>query len=608
MVMQRALRTALVSAFLYGLAPAVVHAQTGENVAVVINDTSPASQRIGEYYASKRGIPRENVIHITASSADEISRAAYDSTIEAPIATAILKHDLQDRLLYIVLTKGIPLRVQGTTGQNGTTASVDSELTLLYRRLTGSPVLTTGPVQNPYFLSSADIADARPFSHAQQDIYLVTRLDAFTVEEAIALVDRASAPAGSGQIVLDEKGTLFDRTGEDWLEAAAKRLQEMGDNRVSLDSTPKAVRGVDDVQGYYSWGSNDPENRVRAYGLHFVPGALAGTYVSSDARTFQEPPTDWKPTGNVEDKSTWFAGSPQSLTGDLIREGVTGVAGQVAEPYLGGVVRPQILFPAYLSGFNLAESFYLAIPALSWQTVVIGDPLCRPVKAPALLTRTELDPPVDQATSLPRFFSNRGANNIRVLYGLTDAKQIALAVRSQAERTRGNLATAQKLLTELTELNPLVAPAQLQLAQMLDGEGDYDGAIARYRLVVKQQPTNAIALNNLAYTIAVRKKSPQEAKPLADQALRIAPRNATIADTAGWIAYLLGDYNGASRLLAQAVTGAPNNPEIHLHAAFAYVASNAVAAAKSELNAALKLDPKLAERDDVKELQRKIGQ
>jgi hypothetical protein len=43
-------------------------------------------------------------------------------------------------------------------------------------------------------------------------------------------------------------------------------------------------------------------------------------------------------------------------------------------------VRPQTLFPAYLSGFNLAESFYLSIPALSWQTVVIGDPLCRPFK------------------------------------------------------------------------------------------------------------------------------------------------------------------------------------------------------------------------------------
>jgi hypothetical protein len=37
---------------------------------------------------------------------------------------------------------------------------------------------------------------------------------------------------------------------------------------------------------------------------------------------------------------------------------------------------PEILLPAYYSGRNLAESFYLAIPFLSWQNIVVGDPLC----------------------------------------------------------------------------------------------------------------------------------------------------------------------------------------------------------------------------------------
>ena len=38
---------------------------------------------------------------------------------------------------------------------------------------------------------------------------------------------------------------------------------------------------------------------------------------------------------------------------------------------------PDYLFPAYLSGRNLAESYYVAIPALSWQNIVVGDPLVR---------------------------------------------------------------------------------------------------------------------------------------------------------------------------------------------------------------------------------------
>jgi tetratricopeptide (TPR) repeat protein len=340
--------------------------------------------------------------------------------------------------------------------------------------------------------------------------------------------------------------------------------------------------------------------------MAFVPGAIAATYVSTDARTFEEPPADWQPTENWTDKRTWFAGSPQTLSGDLIREGATGVAGQVAEPYLAATVRPQILFPAYLSGFNLAESFYLSIPALSWQTVVIGDPLCRPFKPEVMLTRADLDAPIDQATTLPKFFSARGSDMIRVDFGLTDPAQIALAVRSQAERQRGNRAATQKLLTELTDANPAIPAAQLQLAEMLDAQGDYDGAIQRYRLILKQQPKNGVALNNLAYLVAVQKHNPQEAKPLADQALRLLPREATVLDTAGWVQYLLGDYDGASKLLARAVEGGAGNPDIHLHAAFVYAAAGAKAASLAELDAAVKLDPKLANRDDVKELRKKL--
>ena len=84
--------------------------------------------------------------------------------------------------------------------------------------------------------------------------------------------------------------------------------------------------------------------------------------------------------GSWEDKSSHFAGSPQSLTADYIREGVTGSSGHVYEPYLSMTPRPSHLFPAYLAGRNLAESFYIEIPALSWTNVVIGDPLCRLVQ------------------------------------------------------------------------------------------------------------------------------------------------------------------------------------------------------------------------------------
>ncbi len=173
--------------------------------------------------------------------------------------------------------------------------------------------------------------------------------------------------------MLDQKAIAADRGGDFWLAETADRLRAAGEApRVLLETTRAIAATTDPVLGYFSWGSNDPANQLRDMGLKFSPGAIGGLMVSTDGRTFREPNPSWRPA---------IAGSTsggQSLVGDLIREGITGVSGHVAEPYLDAIIRPQILFPAYLAGFNLAESFYLAMPFLSWQDLVIGDPLCAP--------------------------------------------------------------------------------------------------------------------------------------------------------------------------------------------------------------------------------------
>ena len=64
------------------------------------------------------------------------------------------------------------------------------------------------------------------------------------------------------------------------------------------------------------------------------------------------------------------------MTADFIADGATGASGHVDEPYLRYTPRPDYVLPAYYSGRNLAESFYLALPALSWQNIIVGDPLC----------------------------------------------------------------------------------------------------------------------------------------------------------------------------------------------------------------------------------------
>jgi uncharacterized protein (TIGR03790 family) len=102
-------------------------AQTSANVLVVINTASAESDAVGRRYISRRAVPQDNVCLLVAPTTESVARSVYESQIEQPIWKCITAARAQDRILYIVLTKGVPIRVIGTPGRNGTSASVDSE-------------------------------------------------------------------------------------------------------------------------------------------------------------------------------------------------------------------------------------------------------------------------------------------------------------------------------------------------------------------------------------------------------------------------------------------------------------------------------------------------
>jgi uncharacterized protein (TIGR03790 family) len=581
-------------------------AQSAENVAVVINELSADSVRIGDHYARTRGLPATNVLKVRTSVEETIDRLAYDTTIEQPLATAIKRAGLQDRILYLVLTKGVPLRITGTAGLKGTQASVDSELTLLYRRLLGQPVTRAGTIENPYYLGARELSDARPFSHREHDIYLVTRLDAFTVEQALALIDRGQAVRPEGRIVLDQRAAAESQGGDDWLTRAASRLSAAGlEQRVLLDTTSKAVRNVDAVLGRYAWGAGDPEQRTRRTGMKFVPGSIAATLASFDARTFRPPPDGWEPKPS-ENKSLWFEGSTDTLIGDLLAEGVTGVSGQVGEAFLLGAVRPEILFPAYLAGFNLAEAFYLATPVLSWQAVVIGDPLCAPFTR-KLLTSAELEEPVDKSTGLPGAYANRRV--AAVVAGNKDVPQAAVIsmVRGTALLDADNKTAAADAFRESIKAAPKMTNWMLAVSPLLEQAAAYESAAANYREVLAAEPTNIVAMNNLAFTLAEHLHSPAEALPLARRAVALLPRNGSLIDTLAWTEHLLGNDDVAAKLIEDAVRLSPGEAEIHLHAAIIYQAVGQREKSGTALAAALRLNPQLESKEEVRQLRERLS-
>src|SRR5688572_25382092 len=136
----RCFRALLVCTALLAACAAHAGAQSSANVLVVANDALPASLEIAEYYVQRRHVPAGQLLKIRVTVADQVSRAEFERAIQNPIAAWIARQGAQDRILYIVLTKGVPLRIAGTGGRPGTIASVDSELALLYRRMTGQAV------------------------------------------------------------------------------------------------------------------------------------------------------------------------------------------------------------------------------------------------------------------------------------------------------------------------------------------------------------------------------------------------------------------------------------------------------------------------------------
>ena len=352
---------------LLSVVPALT-AQTAENTLLIVNDSSLFSRRIAEYYVQKRSIPLANVCHLKAGIDEVISREVYEKAIEAPIAAYLSTHGIREKILYIVTTLGLPLRVDGPgSGMETTICAVDSDLTLLYAKMRGEKFKAEGLVPNPFF-GKGD----QPFRHPQFPIYLVTRLAGYDFEDVKGMIDRSLKAANRGKFVIDLNGDN-NGPGNDWLRAAARLLPA---DRVVLDTSTNVLYDQRDVIGYAAWGSNDKNRKRRFLGFQWLPGAIATEYVSTNGRTFQRPPDSWT-ISTWKDTEHFFAGAPQSLTADYIHEGATGCSGHVAEPFLMLTPRPDLLLPAYLSGKNLAESYYLSIRGLSWQNIIIGDPLCK---------------------------------------------------------------------------------------------------------------------------------------------------------------------------------------------------------------------------------------
>jgi Tfp pilus assembly protein PilF len=153
---------------------------------------------------------------------------------------------------------------------------------------------------------------------------------------------------------------------------------------------------------------------------------------------------------------------------------------------------------------------------------------------------------------------------------------------------------ARKRLSAVLGRNDASTPAHLWLAETELQAGNSAAAIAQYRKLLEEDSRNLSALNGLAYLLADQANQPDEALKYAQQAKELAPNNAAIDDTLGWVYYCKGLYPVAAGHLEAAVAKDPNARRKY-HLAMAYFKSGDGARGTAQLNQALKMDSTLPE-------------
>lgn len=465
-------------------------------VLLVINRSSDASVEAAAEYVGRRGIPPGHQCLVEAPESAAVDRTTYEQTIERPVADCLRRHQLHDQILVLVTTPGLPWLIEGDGGPFGDLASVDSELSLLYRRLAGEDVSPYGKVLNPYFRPELTRRGFPIFRRDDMDIYLVGRL---SLAGTADILPNEPPPPPDGVFALDlasPRRTLL-RT---WLDSTRELLAQAG-------------RTVD-YQDTGSWIS--PTGTVLGVAAE-VPPADAGP----------PPPWRWFRGGTaVLMGDTWSEGGcgkgapgaqgggscPPELAGRWLQEGALAVLFQVADPGQDGYPRPQILFPSLLEGLSVVEAAYLSSRYLSWRLVVLGDPLAVPFPArePAAEPwNGRLDP----ATGLPEHFSRRRTQLLMRKYR-TSLEAVATLLKAESHADRGQTDEALRLLDQALALDPALGEAVLYKARILEEAGALEEAFAAYRRCLELRAGGEEAIQRILAGLALdRLNDPERASP-----------------------------------------------------------------------------------------------
>lgn len=103
------------------------------------------------------------------------------------------------------------------------------------------------------------------------------------------------------------------------------------------------------------------------------------------------------------------------------------------------------------------------------------------------------------------------------------------------------------------------------VAMIYESEGNYKMSDSLYQHALEMDSSNAIVLNNYAYSLAERNIRLDEALKMASKAVESEPENSSFLDTIGWIYFRLGDYRKAKEYIEKSLSVEPDNDTVLDH-------------------------------------------
>ncbi len=179
------------------------------------------------------------------------------------------------------------------------------------------------------------------------------------------------------------------------------------------------------------------------------------------------------------------------------------------------------------------------------------------------------------------------------------SKLAPLAIKiHQALLLAGKTKEADLQAGQWLQQHPTDLSVQLYLASANLAEGRYKPAISLFEAVIRQDPKNVVALNNLAW--AYQHEKDERALATAERAYQLAGTSPGILDTLGWILLEKGDTARALPLLQKARALAPDATEIGYHLGLGLMKSGDKRAARTQFEQLLATNKDFPKRPEVK--------